>query len=82
MTFTSLFPSPWMSKFNDEAVGGGGGDGMVSPLKNEILPITGLVLKAVLSYSLLLPFYGIFIAFNPKNLFFFERFFSYVVVDM
>jgi hypothetical protein len=34
-----------MSKFNDEAGGGGGGDGMVSPLKNEILPITGLVLK-------------------------------------
>jgi hypothetical protein len=62
-----------MSKFNDEA-GGGGGDGMVSPLKNEILPITGLVLKiayVVLPYSLLLPFYVIFIAFNPKNLFFF-----------
>jgi hypothetical protein len=36
----------WMSKFNDDA-GGGGGDGMVPPLKNEILPITGLVLKIV-----------------------------------
>ncbi len=59
----------WMSKFNDEAVGGGG-DVMVSPLKNEILPITGLVLKVVLPYSLLLPFCVIFIAFNPKNLFF------------
>jgi hypothetical protein len=34
----------WMSKFNDEA-GCGGGYEMVPPLKNEILPITGLVLK-------------------------------------
>ena len=40
----------WMSKFNDEAVGGGG-DVMVSPLKNEILSTVTKYLILVLSHS-------------------------------
>jgi hypothetical protein len=40
--FTQYFS--FACQIPDEA-GGGGCDGMIPPLKNEILPITGLVLK-------------------------------------
>jgi uncharacterized membrane protein len=69
-----------MSKFNDVA-GGGGGDVMVPPLKNDTAYNRAYSKNciSVLPYSLLLSFCVIFIAFNPKICFFWKILLEFVV---